>query len=221
MIKRDFVLGLAATMVLAACTSAPIDQSVAAKIKSVTVTKMYLPEYTYTGRDNEALAFAGASAVGAYAFGVFGMVAADVAKNRAELPYRQAIKAALSESGPSFAEVVDLKIADNLAARGIRANFISAPPKASDNSGYDFANADFADQYALELMPFAAGFAQEPQLSTPMVDVRWRLLERYPNGRLIEVARGKGGRVELMLRVKNQRHVHCLHLCVARGGGYR
>ena len=182
------ITGLLVAVGLAACTSAPVDQATAAKIKSVTITKLYLSEYTYFGRDGEAAAKSlGTAAVG-YAFGVFGIAAAEAARAKSEQPYRDAIKAAVSKEGVGFGDIVDARVGDLLKAKGIRATFIAPPPRTSE--GFDYGNIDTNDNYVLELLPFAAGFTYGKEASTPSVDIRWRLLERYPGGRLIEIFRG-------------------------------
>jgi hypothetical protein len=187
---RSHLLPALLVALLAACTSAPVDPAATSKIKSVSITKVYFPEYSYFGRDGEAAAKSLGVAASAYAFGVFGMVAGEVAKSKSEQPYRDAIRMALSGKGPEFAEVVDQNIVQLLQSRGIRTTLVAAPPKLADNSGYDFGNSDSSEDYTLELFPYSIGFAYGKETSTPYVDLRWRLLRRYPNGKLIEAYRG-------------------------------
>ncbi len=167
-----------------------VDPSKVATIKSITITRLELPEYTYLGRDGESAAKHAGVAVSYYALGVFGLAVGDAVRTKSEQPYRDAIKSALDGSKPSFEATLNSKLEEALSQRGIKTSWISAPPKLPDNSGYDLTNTDATTDFVIELFPFAAGFSFEKGASHPNVDIRWRLLKRYPSGKLIETNRG-------------------------------
>jgi hypothetical protein len=183
-------LGGVSLLALNGCTSVAVDPSKVASVKAITVTRLELPEYTYLGRDGEAaLKNLGVTAT-TYGLGLFAGVIGESARIKSEQPYRDAIKLALDTSEPSFASALNAKLEAFLNQRGIAVNWIPAPPKLADNSGYDLANTDAVTDYVIEVFPFATGFSYEKATSNPNVDMRWRLLKRYPSGKLIETNRG-------------------------------
>ena len=183
------ILG-ASVFTLAGCTVAPVDPASAAKIKSFTITRLELPEYTYLGLDGEAAAKSVGVIAGYAAFGVLGLAASDVIRAKSEQPYRDAIRDALANRGPTFEETLNKRVETELKARGARVTFIAPPPRLADNSGYEYANADFDSDAVLEIYPLQAGFSYQNDSAAPIIDIRWRILVRYPNGKLIETNRG-------------------------------
>jgi len=172
------------------CTSMAVDPSKIADVKTVTITRLQLPEYSYLGRDAEAFAKNLGVAATTYGLGLFGGVLGEAARIKSEQPYRDAIRAALIDHPPSFDVALNTKLEEVLSQRGIKVVWMSSPPRLPDNSGYDFANADSETDYVIEVFPFSAGFSYEKKTSNPHVDIRWRLLKRYPGGKLIESNRG-------------------------------
>lgn len=172
------------------CTTGPVDPKAAAKIKSFTVTRLVLPEYSYVGLDGEAAAKSAGVLVGYAAFGILGLAASDVIKAKSEQPYRDAIRDALANREPSFEQALSQSVEAELKSRGALVTFMAPPPRMPDNSGYDFGNADFNSDAVLELYPLIAGFSYQNQEAAPIIDIRWRILVRYPNGKLIETSRG-------------------------------
>ena len=181
-----FLCGLS----IVGCTTGPVDPATASKIKSFTVTRLELPEYSYVGIDGEAAAKSAGVLVGYAAFGVLGFAAADAIKAKSEQPHRNAIRDALANHGPSFEQTLNQRVEAELKLRGASVTFIAPPPRMPDNSGYDFGNADFSSDAVLELYPLMVGFSYQNQQAAPIVDIRWRILVRYPNGQLIETNRG-------------------------------
>jgi|GEM_PF-3570547 len=179
-----------AAVLSSGCTSMAVDPAKIADVKTVTITRLALPEYSYLGRDAEALAKNLGVTATAYGLGMVGFVFADAARIKSEQPYRDAIRAALIDHPPGFDIALNTKLEEVLSQRGIKVVWTSPPPRLPDNSGYDFANADAATDYVIELFPFSAGFSYEKKTSNPHVDVRWRLLKRYPGGKIIESNRG-------------------------------
>ncbi len=178
------------SLTLVGCTSSPVDPSSAAKIKSFTVTRVQLPEYSYLGLDGEAAAKSAGVLVGYAAFGVLGLAAGDIAKAKSEQPYREAIREALANRSPSFEQTINQGVEAEIKSRGASVAFISPPPRLADNSGYDYDGADFRSDALLELYPLQAGFSYQNEEAAPIIDIRWRILLRYPNGKLIETNRG-------------------------------
>ncbi len=181
-----FLCGLS----LVGCTTGPVDPAAAAKIKSFTVTRLVLPEYSYVGIDGESAAKSAGVLVGYAAFGILGLAASDAIRAKSEQPYRDAIRDALANRGSSFEQVLNQSIEAELKSRGARVAFIAPPPRMADNSGYDFGNADYGSDAVLELYPLVVGFSYQNNEAAPVIDIRWRILVRYPNGSLIETNRG-------------------------------
>jgi hypothetical protein len=184
------ILALALLASLGACTSVPVDPNKISEVKKVTITKLDLPEYTYLGRDGTAAAKHAGVAASYYAFGVIGLAVGDAIRAQSEQPFRDAIGKSLRQHTPTFENTVQTTIEQKLSQRGITVTWIAPPSKLPDNSGYDLATADADTDLVVELFPFAAGFSFEKGKSNPNLDIRWRLLKRYPNGRLIETNRG-------------------------------
>jgi hypothetical protein len=183
---------LVATVALAitGCTTSPVDPLTVSKFKSISVTRVELPEYSYVGLDGEAAAKSAGVIVGYFAFGVFGLAAGDVMRAQSEQPYRTAIRDALATDQPNFERTINQQLDAGLKARGANTSFISPPPRLPDNSGYDYANASTDADAVLEIYPLVVGFSYQSGEAAPMIDIRWRLLARYPNGKLIETNRG-------------------------------
>jgi len=185
------LLALAVAFNLVGCTMAPVDPAAAAKIKSITVTRVVLPEYSYLGLDGEAAAKSAGVVAGYVAFGVLGLAAGDTIRAQTEAPYRAAIKGALSVGNqPSFDQVMNQEVEKELKARGVHALFVPPPPRLLDDSGYDFTSTTVDGDILLEIYPLQVGFSYQSGNAAPMVDVRWRLLAKYPGGKLVETHRG-------------------------------
>lgn len=188
--KLQNLATVALLALIASCTSVPVDPNQIAQVKKVTITRLDLPEYSYLGRDGTAAAKQVGVAAGYYAFGLLGLAVGDAIRSQSEQPYREAIGKALRQHPPTLEQRVQTTIEENLAKRGIEVTWIAPPPKLPDNSGYDLSTADAGTDYVIELFPFAAGFSFEKGKSNPNLDIRWRLMKRYPSGRLIETNRG-------------------------------
>lgn len=167
-----------------------VDPAKVAEVKTVTITRLELPEYSYLGRDAEAFAKNLGVAATTYGLGLVGGVFVEAARIKSEQPYRDAIRAALIDHQPGFDAALNAKLEETFSQRGIKVIWMTAPSRLADNSGYDFALSDATTDYVIEVFPFSAGFSYEKKASSPNVDIRWRLLKRYPGGKLIESNRG-------------------------------
>lgn len=163
-----------------------VDHSQTKQIKTITITRVAIPEYSYSGRDTAAFGRAAGTAVAAYAFGVFGAVGGDIARAQMEEPFRKAIRDALDAYQPNFATSLNNAVETAFAARGVKVEWISGLPRLPDDSGYDLANADANTDFLVELYPFVTGFSYGKEVSEPVVDIRWRLFKRYGGGKYIE-----------------------------------
>lgn len=177
-------------LTIAGCTMSPVDPAAVAKFKTLAVTRVELPEYSYIGLDGEAAAKSVGVVAGYYAFGVFGLAVGDVMRAKSEQPYRDAIRDALGAYQPNFERTINQQVQAGLKARGASITFMAPPPRLSDNSGYDYGNAGTDADAVLEIFPLQVGFSYQNGEAAPMIDIRWRLLARYPNGKLIETNRG-------------------------------
>lgn len=175
---------------LSGCTSVAVDTTQTRQMKTVTVTRVVIPEYSYVGRDTAAVGQALGTAAAAYALGVFGAVGSDIARTKMEEPYRKAISEAIDAFPPGFAAATSASIENAFLSRGVKVNWVGNLVRLTDNSGYDLSVVDADTDFLIELFPFVTGFSYSKEACEPVVDMRWRLLKRYANGKYIETNRG-------------------------------
>lgn len=177
-------------LALASCTAVSVNPSDVANIKKITVIELQVPEYHYRADGVDGVAKAVGMGAAVYGFGAIGGVIGSVAVAKMEQPYRDAIRDALAPHGPSFMTTFNNEIESALKARGIVTAWTKPPELLADGSGYDLAGAGFDSDYLIELLPVGVGFGYDDQASYPSVNVRWRLIRRYPGDKFIETNRG-------------------------------
>lgn len=190
--KAFFLSVLTVCLIIAVggCTSMAVDPTAVANIKSVTVVQLQVPEYNYAGGGVEGAAKSMGIAAAAYGFGGLGIVASGIAISKLEQPHREAIRDALAPYRPSFATAFNQELEATLTKRGIATIWIPPPAMLADNSAYDLSAANIDTDYVIELFPSFVGFVYDGSASRPNINVRWRLIKRYPGGKFIETNRG-------------------------------